>query len=187
MGVSKWATTIKVVVSKALEKLFVVVFILFFFSQGFLSQALTIHKTAENLYSSLPLPLVHELATWDDYHAFLIASHVSTRCFSMRFTTFGSHHLSNWWWNVDFYLLDKLILDFITTFATRKWFILTHIDYHLCITSQFTNQVLLIPNIGRFKSYKNLKYSSTYSQYGTPQPQPVCPGLNAPHPALGGP
>ena len=172
-------------------KTFFCCFYFLFFQPGFpftgTDDSQDSRERGNHLYSSLPLPLVHELATWDDYHAFLIASHVSTRCYSMRFTTFGSHHLSNWWWNVDFYLLDKLILDFITTFATRKWFILTHIDYHLCIASQFTNQVLLIPNIGRFKSCKNLKYSSTYSQYGTPQPQPDCPGLNAPHPALGGP
>ena len=61
-----------------------------FFYQGFLSRALTTHRTAGEgrgpSYSTLPLPSAHEhsdiylqLCTWDDYHIFLIAALVFTR------------------------------------------------------------------------------------------------------------
>ena len=119
-----WFTTIL----KYVLPLFFFFILNFFFYQGFLSQTLTIHSAAgeggegrggEHLYSSLPIPPVHEhsdiylqLCMWDDYHVFSIASLVTTRLILSEI------YLPSYWttiWLIDdgilisFCLLDDLV------------------------------------------------------------------------------
>ena len=97
----------------------------FFNYQGFLSQTLTIDGTAGeiggHLCSSLPLSANHEhpdfslqLCMWGEYHIFVIATPVNTT------TIWWDLPPSNWWWNVNFYLLDDLILVFVTAILKRE-------------------------------------------------------------------
>ena len=75
-------------------------------------------KRVEHLYSSLPLPPTHKQSLiylqpcmCYEYHIFLIELHIITR---LLLSTFLNYQLIHWWWTVTFYLLDDLILDFIT-------------------------------------------------------------------------
>ena len=102
-------------------------------------------------YSTLPLPPAHEysdiylqLCMWDDYHIFLIASHVFTRLLLDEI-------LPPYWiaiWLIDdakfvlVCLLDDLILGFCySNLDTGNRWTRTHSDYHPCITSEPTNQL----------------------------------------------
>ena len=48
----------------------------------------------------------------------------------MRFSTLLNYHLTDWWWNVDFSLLDELIQDFVTAICHGNRWMWTRINYH---------------------------------------------------------
>ena len=133
---------------------------LFFFYQGFLSQILTIHRTAREgrghfgtfFYSTLPLPPAHEhwdiylqLCMWHDYHIFLIATLVFTRLLldeiyhliELPFEWLIDDCLFTWWIDTRF-LLQRFDIG-------NRW-IWTRIDYHPCITSKPTKNFKLSYN-----------------------------------------
>ena len=63
-----------------------------------------------------------QLCIWDDYHVFFncTARNYQT-AYSMRFTNLGNYHLSDWWWNVNFYLFSRdVILGFDYINLTQK-------------------------------------------------------------------
>ena len=77
--------------------------------------------------SSLPLcshrfRLLFKLCIWDDYHIFFncTARNYQT-AYSIRFTNLGNYHLSDWWWNVNFYLFSRdVILGFDYSNLTQE-------------------------------------------------------------------
>ena len=109
-------------------------------------------REGTTFYSTLPLPPAPEywdiylqLSMWDDHHIFLIATLVST-----RLQLDEIYHLNElpFDWLIDDAmfdcLLDELILSFCySEFDMENWWIWTHIDYHRCITSEPTNQVIV--------------------------------------------
>ena len=68
----------------------------------------------------------------------------------MRFTTLSNYHLIDWLIDNAMFvcLLDELILGFCCSdFDMGNRWVWTRIDYHPCITSEPTNQVLVSPNV----------------------------------------
>ena len=125
-------------------------------SKSFLSQTLTIHRTAGEgkegtiVYSTLQLPPAHghwkiylQLCMWDDYHVFLIATLDFTRLLLDEI-----YHLIEllFDWLIDdamfVCLLNELILGFCySNFDIGSRWTWTRIDYHPCNSSEPTNQV----------------------------------------------
>ena len=63
-----------------------------------------------------------QLCIWDDNHVFFncTARNYQT-AYSMRFTNLGNYHLSDWWWNVNFYLFSRdVILGFDYSNLTQE-------------------------------------------------------------------
>ena len=134
--------------------------VFFNFYQRFLSQTLTIRRTAGEgrggdhvLFHSTTstrsrtLDIYLQLCMWDDYNVFLIATLVFTRLLLDEI-----YHLIElpFDWLIDwlmmqclfFYWIDELILGFLLQrFDMGNRWIWTRIDFHPCITSEPTNQV----------------------------------------------
>ena len=128
----------------------------FCFYQGFLSMALTIHKTARKGRGQAFIPLYHfhpstniqnlQLCMWDDYNVFLIAMLVFTRLLldemyhliKLAFDWLVDDALVIGWIFFTYWFDSRFLLQ---QFDTGNWRIWTHIDYHLCITSQLIKQV----------------------------------------------
>ena len=63
-----------------------------------------------------------QLCIWDDYHVFFnCTARNDQTAYSMRFTNLGNYHLSDWWWNVNFYLFSRdVILGFDYSNLTQE-------------------------------------------------------------------
>ena len=64
-----------------------------------------------------------QLCIWDDYHVFFncTACNYQTAYSMARFTNLGNYHLSDWWWNVNFYLFSRdVILGFDYSNLTQE-------------------------------------------------------------------
>ena len=103
---------------------------IYFFRQGFLSQALTIHRIArkesEPFFSALPLPPAYEhwniylqLCKWDDYDVFLIATPVFTRLLLHEIYYLMKLQFNRLIDAVFVCLVDELILGFCYSDLTR--------------------------------------------------------------------
>ena len=98
-------------------------------------------------YSTLPLPPAHEhwdiylqFCMWDDYHVFLIATLVFTRLLPDE--VYYLIELPFDWWCIVCLFTSWIDTRFLLQrFDIGSSWIWTRIDYHLCITSQPTNQV----------------------------------------------
>ena len=107
-------------------------------------------KKGTIFYSTLPLPPAHkhwniylQLCIWDDYHIFLIATLVLARLLLNEIYRLMELPFE---WVIDdamfICLLDELILSFLLQrFGMGKRWIWACVNYHLCITSEPTNQV----------------------------------------------
>ena len=132
---------------------------IFFFYQGFLSQTLTIHRTAVEGRGPSFIPHYHfhlltNIQTFIcNFGCEMTIKYLQSQglclpgCYSMRFTTLLNHHLIDWlidWWcNVCLFTwwIDSRFL--LQRFDMGNWWIWTCIDYHPCITSEPTNQVYI--------------------------------------------
>ena len=137
-------------------------FLFVFFYQGFLSQTLTIHRTAVEGRgpSFIPLYHLHQLTKLRHLFATLHARWLSRifNCNAMltRLLLNEIYHLIGlpFDWLVDdgmfTCLLDKLFLGFLLQrFDMANRWIWTRIDYHPCIKSEPTNQVCQSPHYAR--------------------------------------
>ena len=113
------------------EDAFALFLLIFFFCQGFLSRALTTHRTVGDgggtiFYSTVQLPPAHEhsdiylyLCMWDDYSIFLIALLAFTRLLldeiyyllELKFNWLCevSFCLYTWWFDIRFFVTAILI------------------------------------------------------------------------------
>ena len=83
-----------------------------------------------------------QLCMWDEYHIFFTRLYLPG-CYSMRFTTLSNYHFIDWWWNFGFRFFtcwfDSRFL--LQLFEHWNRWTRTRIVYHLCISSEPTNQM----------------------------------------------